>query len=429
MKLKREISRWDLVLLLINSTIGAGIFGLPSQIFKLSGIYSLPALFLCALIVFILVLVFAEVASRFKKTGGPYLYILAAFGKIPAFIIGWLILITRVSTYAALINLMVTYLSYFNPLFIEPVYKISLISGITFFFTWVNYLGVRNSTILSNTLAIAKILPLMVFVLVGLFFINPELIETTQELPDFSDFASSVLILIFAFTGFEAVLVNTGEIKEPRKNIPFALITSLSFVAVFYGLIQFVSIGTFPDLISSDKPITDAAQLFIGPTGAALITLGAVISIGGTLNAVMLVGSRVPYALSEEKQFPKIFSILNPKNRTPVYSLFIFTGVTLMASLSGSFIYAVSISVISKIFIFLLVCAAMIKLRRKSKNKTNFFKLRFGYFFAITGILASVGLLLSSELTEFVDVLVTVLAGLILFGIYKFFSRKNQVKP
>lgn len=425
--LKREISRWDLVLLLINSTIGAGIFGLPSELFSLSGFYSLPALFLCALIVFVLVLNFAEVASRFKKTGGPYLYILAAYGKIPAFIIGWLILITRVSTYAALINLMVTYLSYFNPLFLEPVYKFTLITGITFIFTWVNYLGIRNSTILSNILAIAKILPLLLFVIIGLFYIDPELLNMDQAPPNLSDFSSSVLILIFAFTGFEAVLVNTGEVKEPGKNIPFALIISLSFVAVFYGLILFVNIGTFPGLVSSEKPIADAAQLFMGPMGAALISLGAVISIGGTLNAVMLIGSRVPYALGEEKQFPRLFSHLHPKNHTPVYSLFIFTAVTLVASLTGSFIYAVSISVISKVLIFLLVCAAMIKLRQKERGKVNYFKLPYGYFFAITGMVASLALLLSSELSQFLDVLITVIIGLILFGLYKVLSRKNKV--
>lgn len=424
--LKREISRWDLVLLLINSTIGAGIFGLPSQIYSLAGIYSIPALIFCAVIVFVLVLNFAEVASRFKKTGGPYLYILEAFGRIPAFIIGWLILITRVSTYAALINLMVTYLGYFNPILEEPFYRFSVIIGITFLFTWVNYLGIRNSTNLTNILSVAKILPLLIFVVVGMFFINMDLLNTAQTLPDMSDFTSSVLILIFAFTGFEAVLVNTGEIREPRKNIPFALILSLSFVAIFYCLIQFVSIGTLPGLETSDKPITDAARLFMGPAGAILITLGAVVSIGGTLNAVMLIGSRVPYALSEEKQFPKFFSYLHPTNRTPVYSLFIFTAVSIFASLTGSFIYAVSISVISKVLIFLLVCIAMIKLRHDPKGELNYFKLRYGKISAVLGILASLGLLLSSELSDFMDVFITVIAGLLLYLLYRSFTREKD---
>lgn len=424
--LKREISKWDLVLLLINSTIGAGIFGLPSQIYKLAGIYSIPALIFCALIVFVLVLNFAEVASRFSKTGGPYLYILEAFGKIPAFIIGWLILITRVSTYAALINLMVTYLGYFNPVIQESFIRYLVIIGITFLFTWVNYLGIRNSTNLTNILSVAKILPLFIFVVVGMFYINPEIINTSQPLPEFSDFTSSVLILIFAFTGFEAVLVNTGEIKDPTRNIPFALILSLSFVAVFYCLIQFVSIGTFPGLESSDKPITDAASLFMGPAGALLITIGAVVSIGGTLNAVMLVGSRLPYALSEEKQFPSFFSFLHPVNRTPIYSLFIFSAVSIIASVSGSFIYAVSISVISKVLIFLLVCIAMIKLRQKEKKIENYFKLRYGKLSAFLGITASLGLLISSDTSEFLDVILAVLTGLIFYSIYKFFSRRSN---
>lgn len=421
--LKREISRWDLVLLLINSTIGAGIFGLPSQIYRLTGIYSIPALIFCAIIVFILVLNFAEVASRFNKTGGPYLYILEAFGKIPAFIIGWLILITRVSTYAALINLMITYLGYFNPLLQEQGYRFGLILSISMLFTLVNYLGIRNSTNLTNVLSIAKILPLLLFVIVGMFFIDTDLIDTRQSLPDLRDFTSSVLILIFAFTGFEAVLVNTGEIKEPRKNIPFALILSLSFVAVFYCLIQFVSIGTLPGLESSDKPITDAAGIFMGPFGALLITFGAVVSIGGTLNAVMLIGSRLPYALSEEKQFPKFFSYLHPTNKTPIYSLFIFTAVSIIASVTGSFIYAVSISVISKVLIFLLVCAAMIKLRQTPMRKEEYFKLRYGKISAVLGIIASLGLLLSSELFEFLHVMIAIIIGLLLYSLYKTVSK------
>ncbi|MCM4158901.1 amino acid permease [Antarcticibacterium flavum] len=424
--LKREISRWDLILLFINGTIGAGIFGLPSQVYGLAGFYSLPALFICAIIIFILILAFAEVASRFNKTGGPYLYTLAAFGKKPAFVIGWLLLITRVSAYAALIHLLVTYLGYFHPVLVTPFYYEGLIILITLLFTWINYLGVRNSTILNNTLAIAKILPLLIFVVAGAFFIDMDLVNTGQAMPPGSNFASSVLILIFAFTGFESVLVNTGEVKNPKKNIPFALIVSLTFVTIFYALILFVNMGTLPELASSNTPITDAARLFLGPAGAFMITLGAVISIGGTLNAVMLIGSRVPYALAGEKQFPKLFQKVHPRNHTPVYSLFLFIAISIVASLTGSFIYAVSITVISKVLIYLLVCAALIKMRRKSKKEERYFKLKYGYFIAITGMLASIGLLISADLSEFLDVLITVLAGILLFGIYKYFSATRK---
>lgn len=427
-QLKREIRRWDLVLLLINSIVGAGIFGLPSKIYALSGFYSIPALFVCAAVVFILVLNFAEVASRFDKTGGPYLYTLTAFGKIPAFIIGWLLLITRISTYAALINLLVTYLGYFYAPFIGSAQRFGLIICITLALTWINYWGVKQSAKFSNIMAIAKLVPLTIFIIWGMFFIKPEWIDFHQPMPNLPDFSSSVLILIFAFTGFEAVLVNTGEIQDPRKNIPFALIVSILFVAVFYGLIQVVNMGTLSTLATSSKPITDAAQLFMGPFGAILITLGAIVSIGGTLNSVMLIGSRVPFALSEADQFPKIFSRLHPRFSTPIYSLFAFSAITLIASLSGSFIYAVSISVISKILIFMVVCSALIKLRKQDRPGASFYKIPYGYLFAILGILASLWLLFSSKSTELVDVAVTILVGIVLYIVFKVVSRKQQKK-
>jgi amino acid transporter len=427
LQLKREIRRWDLVLLLINNIIGAGIFGLPSRIYSLSGFYSIPALFVCAGVVFVLVLNFAEVASRFQRTGGPYLYTLDAFGRWPAFVIGWLILITRLATYAALLNLLVTYLGYFSPVLQDStILRFSIIIGITALLTLVNYRGVRNSTLLNNSLGVIKLLPLLVFIVVGLFYINPELIQTDQALPSWSDFSASVFILVFAFTGFEATLVNTGEVRNPAKDIPFALIVAITFIAIFYGLIQVVSIGTLPVLAASDKPLTDAAEVFMGPMGAVFITIGAVISISGTLNAVMLVGSRVPYALSTEGQFPRFLSRLHPGFRTPVYSLIIFSGVSLLASLSGSFIYAASISVISKILILLTVCAALIKLRRQEKKATGeYFRLAYGYVWALVGIAACIWLLFSADLGRLGSVFITTLIGLILYGIYRLIRRRT----
>ncbi|WP_421896307.1 APC family permease [Marinoscillum sp.] len=426
--LKREIRRWDLVLLLINSIIGAGIFGLPSKIYALSGIYSLAALLLCAVIVLIIVFNFAEVASRFDKTGGPYLYTLAAFGQIPAFIIGWILLITRISTYAALINLLATYMVFFYPPFQSQPWRAVIITLVTLLLTLINFIGVKNSTRFSNGLAIAKVLPLLIFVGVGFFFIDTSLVQAPESYPSSAEFATSVLVLIFAFTGFESVLVNTGEIQNPAKNIPFALILSILIVAVFYGLIQMVSMATLPGLATSNTPISDAAQLFMGSAGGLLITVGAVISISGTLNSVMLVGSRVPYALSEEHQFPGIFGRLNRKYQTPTQSLLLFSGVALLASLSGSFIYALSISVISKILIFLTVCMALIKLRRSEHQPTGYFKLRWGYLFAFGGIFASLWLLFSSKTTELTDVLLTIAIGLALFGVYKLLTHPGK-KP
>lgn len=413
--LKREIGKWDLVLFMINSLIGAGIFGLPSKIYALSGWYSIPALFITAAIVLILVLNFAEVGSRFTKTGGPYLYTLEAFGKFPAFLMGWLLLITRLATYAALINILPSYLSFFYPELGNFVWKTIIIFLITLFFTVINYRGVRNSTHWNNGLAVGKLIPLAIFIIVGLFFIQSDNIQIPKEIPEISGFSQSVFLLIFAFTGFEAIIVSTGEIKNPRKNIPFGLIFSLLVVSLFYGLIQFVSIGTLTNLAQSDKPLVEAAYLFMGNSGAVFITIGALISVSGTLNTVMFIGGRIPFALADEKQLPSFFAKIHSKFSTPTRSLILFAVLAFLVSISGTFIYAITISVISKVMIFLIVSAALLRLRFKMKDQKDFFKLRYGKILAWTGITLSIILLTTSKIEEFRDVAITLLVGV---GIY-----------
>ncbi|MDX5479321.1 MAG: amino acid permease, partial [Cyclobacteriaceae bacterium] len=175
--LKRGIQKWDLVFLIINSVIGAGIFALPAKVFALSGVYSIFAFLLCALVMMVLILVFAEVSSRFEQTGGPYLYVLTAFGKIPAFIIGWLLMLTRLFSYATLINLLILYLSFFSDTFNLPEVRIGLILLITGLITYFNWIGVKNTARVSNVLTVAKLFPLAVFIIIGLFYIDFDLMK------------------------------------------------------------------------------------------------------------------------------------------------------------------------------------------------------------------------------------------------------------
>lgn len=425
-KLKRVIGKWDLVLLMINSLVGSGIFGLPSKIFAQAGIYSLLVIVFCAVVMFVLVLNFAEVASRFTKTGGPYLYTLTAFGKFPAFIMGWLILITRLATYAALVNIFVTYMGVLNPVFESQSSRFLIILTLTLLFTLINYIGVKSSTILNNSLTIAKLVPLFLFIIIGLFFIQADNFKTATSSPELFGFSNSIFLMVFAFSGFEAIIVNTGEIKTPRKNIPGALFITIGFVTIFYVLLQMVCIGTFPGLAESERPIADAALQFAGPAGALIISIGALFSVGGTINTVMLIGSRLPYALSEEDQLPSFFSRVHKKFHTPVWSLVLFALIAFMVSASGTFVYAVSISVISKVMILGMVCAALIKLRKNEIKQEAYFRLKYGKLLALMGIVICVGLLLSSKANEFRDTLITIGIGVIVFISYRYF-KKNKL--
>ena len=419
-----------MVLLFINGVIGAGIFGLPSKVFKETGVYSIAALLVCAVAVFVIVLCFAEVSSRFTKTGGPYVYALASFGKLPAFLTGWLLLLTRFITYAALINLLVTYLSVFSDWFSLPSSRIISILAITIILAFINHIGVKNSTRVNNFFTVAKLLPLLLFIIVGFFYTEPANFEIKQT-PGFSSFTSTVLLLIFAFGGFESVLVTTGEVKNPAKNLPFALLLAALFIAVIYILIQIVSIGTLPNLATSEKPLAEAAGLFMGKTGATIIAIGALFSVTGTLNAIMLVGSRLPFAFSEEKQFPQIFSFIHPKYKTPTWSLVLFAAVTILISISNTFIYAATISAITRVMTYAIVCISLIVLRKKITSQTGFFKIPFGKFFAITGILITIWLLTSSKLTALKDITIALAAGLLIYilnELQKKIKAKKELK-
>ena len=422
--LKRGIQKWDLVFLIINSVIGAGIFALPAKVFALSGVYSILAFLVCALVMMILILVFAEVSSRFEQTGGPYLYVNAAFGPIPAFVIGWLLMLTRLFSYATLINLMVLYLSFFSDVFNQPEVRVGMILFITGLITFFNWIGVKNTAKVSNILTIAKLFPLAVFIIVGLFYIDFDLIEP-GPLPSWQDFSASTLLLIFAFGGFEAGLVNSGEIVNPKKNLPFGLITAAAVIAGFYILIQVVSIGTLPNLAESEKPLADAAKGFMGWWGGMFITLGAVVSIMGTLNVQILSGSRLPYALSLEDQLPKLFSRVHPKFATPWVSILFFSGLVAIVAIVWGFMSSLAVSVISRLILYAMVCASLIKLR-KSQPFRDYFRIPYGNQMALAGILATIWLLSGTQSEEIWDTFLWTGLGLVIFGIHSF--AKNVSK-
>lgn len=414
-----------MVLLVINGVIGSGVFGLPSESFRKIGVYSIGGFLVCAIAVFIIILCFAEVSSRFDKTGGPYLYALSSFGPLPAFLTGWLLLLTRFITYAALINLLVTYLSVFSPWFELRSSRIITIVLLTLFLAYINHIGVKNTTRVNNFLTIAKLLPLLLFIIVGFFFIDPDYYDI-KKVPDFGTFSSTVLLLVFAFGGFESVLVNSGEVKNPEKNLPFALLLAALIIAVIYMLVQIVSIGTLPSLAESKKPLAEAAGLFMGKTGATIIALGAMFSVAGTLNAIMLVGSRLPFAFSEENQFPKLFSFVHPKHQTPTWSLLLFMTITIIVSLYYKFLEAASISAITRVMIYAIVCITLILLRKKRSDQAGYFKLKYGNIIAVLGVLVSLWLLSSATIEQLKHVGMALGIGLLIYIIVRS-TRKRSV--
>ena len=418
--LLRGIRRWDLVAVTINGIIGAGIFGLPSKVYSLIGSYSLIAFIVCALVVMLIILCFAEVGSRFEQTGGPYLYAQEAFGSAVAFEVGWLIWLARLTAFAANCNLMINYLSFFWAPANTGLIRALIIVLVVVALTALNILGVRQAAIASNIFTIGKLLPMLIFIGVGLFFINPHAFALGAR-PSTGAFSQSVLLLLYAFTGFEMAVIPAGEIRNPQRDLPRALLIAMAVIASTYILIQVVCIGTLPGLGNSTKPLADAGQLFMGTAGAAIISAGAIISVAGNLNITVLSASRVPFAIAEQKQLPSIFARVHRRFFTPHVSIVVTTALMLILTLKSSFVAALTISTIARLVAYAVTCAALPVLRRKQDAPAAHFRLRGGPVIAVAALILAVWLLLNSTLYEAIVSLVAAAVGVAFYLTYRFY--------
>ncbi len=432
-KLIRGIRRWDLVAVAINGIIGAGIFGLPSKVYALIGVYSVFAFIACAIFVTIIILCFAEVGGRFTATGGPYLYARKAFGPAAGFEVGWLMWLARLTSFAANLNLMIEYIAFFWKDVTAPVWSAhAALFGSSLHFTLtsralvivfvvtaltvVNVVGVRDAAAVSNFFTIGKLAPIILFIGAGLFFINAQAFSLGAR-PAYGAFSQSVLLLVYAFTGFEMAVIPAGEVDDPKRNLPRALLIAISAVVVLYILIQIVCIGTLPGLGASERPLADASTRFLGVMGGGIIAAGALVSIIGNLNVLLLAGSRLPFAMAAEGELPPLLSATHSKYRTPHASIVITAAVMLALTLSGTFVYALTISTIARLLAYAATCAALPVLRRRREDPTEF-KVKGGVVIAAAALILSAWLLSNSNWREARDTGVAAAIGAIVYVAY-----------
>lgn len=420
--LVRGIRRWDLVAMAINGIIGAGIFGLPAKVFSLIGSYSLIAFLVCAVVVVMFILCFAEVGSRFEETGGPYLYAREAFGKTIAFEVGWLMWLARLTAFAANCNLLVAYLGYFLPAATDPFWRAVIIVAVVVTLAAINIAGIRQAAIVGNVFTIGKLIPLIIFIAVGLFFLNPQAFALGAR-PTAGAFSQSVLLLIYAFTGFEMAAIPAGEVRDPRKQLPHAFLVAIGVVAIVYVLVQVVCVGTFPELAHSQKPLADAGSRFMGTAGGAIISAGAIVSIVGNLNILVLAGSRIPFAIAERQQLPSVLATVHKRLATPYVSILLTAGVMLLLTLKSSFVAALTISAIARLVTYAVTCLSLPIFRRRSDAPEALFTIRFGTPIAVLALILAGWLLANSTWLEARAAALAATVGLLIYFAYRFYSR------
>jgi APA family basic amino acid/polyamine antiporter len=360
--LRRELGKWDLTAVGVNQVIGGGIFALAASLAVNLGSWAPWMIVAIAGASLLIALSFAEVGSRFEGTGGPYLYTRAAFGRFPAFEVGWMMWFTRAASWATVVNVLVDALGRYWPAVSGTVGRSLFITVLVGIIAAINIRGIKQSSIVVNVLTVAKVLPLVVFVAVGLFYVDwssfAEPASITRE-----QLATGALLLIFTFGGYEVIPVPGGETKDPRRAIPFALVMTIVIVGLITILTQVVAFGTHPGIAASKTPLADSAALFMGAAGAALITIGAVFSTSGNNMGQALSGSRNLFALAEQGDLPRWFGYVHPRFRTPVNSIIVTSGVSLLLAVTGSFVTMAAASAISRLLVYVATCASAIRLR------------------------------------------------------------------
>ena len=417
--LRRELGRWDLTAIGVNQVIGGAVFAQPSLYAASVGAWSPWLVAIVGAASMLIALSFAEVGSRFDATGGPYLATRAAFGRFAAFEVGWMMWFTRAASWAAVINALVAALGFYAPALTSGWLRAALITSIIAAITAINVRGIRQSSLVVNLLTIGKLLPLAIFIVVGLAFVEPSRL-VPADAPSLPQLSATGLLLIFAFGGYEVIPVPAGEAKDPRRAVPFALATTIAIVTVVMTLAQVVVVGTLSGLAGSMTPLADAAAVFMGATGAAMLTLGAVFSMTGNNMGQALSGSRNLFALAEQGDLPAVFARVHPVFRTPAVAIVVTSAVALVLALSGHYAQLALASAISRLLVYLATCAATLRLRSPrfaAVVRPPTFVVPFGAAIPATAILVALAMLAGARVDQLVAGALALAAGGALYAV------------
>jgi basic amino acid/polyamine antiporter, APA family len=363
--MRRAVSRWEIVGFSVNDVIGSGVYLLPAAAAAILGWWSVGAVVLAGFGVLLLVLCFAEAGSYFDRPGSAYVYTREAFGGLAGFEVGWMTWLARVSAVSSLSVGFAQAVGYLWPAANTGWARASAIVVPVLALTWINLIGVKSGVRTAVFLAITKTVPLLIFIAVGLFFVSPRLALSVVAKPGAGGPGDAVLLLLYAYAGFENTAAPAGEFKNPRRDVPFALIVQIVIVTLIYTAVQWVALGTLPGVANSPTPLADAAARFLGGWGGLLMTTGAVISILGTNGNTVLSGPRYLYALAQDGFGPRFLATLHPRYRTPAAAILLQTAIALPLAFTGSFAALATLSAVARLATYFGTALAVPVLRRR----------------------------------------------------------------
>jgi len=412
-ELVRAIGRWSMVALAVNSIVGSGIFRLPADVAGFVGRASPFAVLLAGAGMGVIVACYAEVASQFTGTGGTYLYLRRTFGRLVGVQVAWLSILSRITAIAAGVNLFVTYLGEFWPQAMQPLPRLAIITAFIGGLAAVNYRGVGAGTLLSNLTVVAKLAALALACAAGVAWLGVHAaVPSPAVTPSADGSLKAMLLLLFAYGGYEAALNPMGEARNPRRDVAFALFAALAIVTVLYTLLQWVVVGVLAEPAHSERPLADVMRVIWGEPGAALISIGALVSVYGYLSANMLTTPRGIFAPAQNGDFPALLAAVHPRWRTPYVSIVLFAVLLWGFSQFASFSWNVTLSAVTRVVYYAGICAAVPVLRRRQPEAAAF-RLPGGLTLPVIGIAICAVLVTRVDFGKSVILLVTIAAALI----------------
>ncbi|MGH9739102.1 MAG: APC family permease [Candidatus Acidiferrales bacterium] len=404
----RSIGRWALAGLVINCIIGSGIFGIPGELTRRLGQASPLAMIAAGLGMATIMACYAEVASQFTEPGGSYLYVRTAFGRFAGMQVGWFWLLSLLGGCAASANLLVTYMAGMLPQTAHGWTRAAILTAVIAIPVAANYRGVRAGTYVSSVMTVAKLAPLIVLIALGLWrfghvaqIVHPAKIVT----PGWKAWAESLLLVIFAYEGYEDTVVPSGEVKNPRKSIPFALFTGMAVCMAVYALLQFVTVAAIGNQ-ATDRPIGAVAAVLLGPGGETFVAIAVMLSVYGYISAAILNAPRLASAFAENGDGPEWLGKLHRRFHTPGMAIFVFAALLWVLALTGTFLWALAVAVGASTIYYGGVCASLIRLRRMRPG-ADALRIPWGPVWAAMAVLFSLLLLSQADLREGLLMLVT----------------------
>ena len=427
-KLKRDIGLLAAGFLVLNGVIGAGIFGLPGRLVEQAGIFGPWLIVIFGVLLLSVAWTFAAIASYFNTTGGPVAYTHRAFNPFVAFQTGWLLYIGRVTAIAANINVLFNYAAQ-----LWDGMSSEMVRGVLFFviiggLTLINVVGVKKVIKAVNVITLFKLLPVLLLILLAIPYLTPAGV-IPDSLPKLSEFDSLILVILYAFVGFEGALVTAGETKDAKKTIPRALITGILVITVIYFTVSIAYVNVVTEG-GGDTPLVEMGEVLMGPIGGIMIVIAAIFSILGNATAITLAAPRMTFAMAEEGSLPKWFGQVSDKYATPANSIMFLGGLAFLLAISGTFLYLAAASTLARMLAYIVCMFSLPLIRKKADAETlkNATKLPGGYIIPIIAIAVCGFAILQSELNNWLYIGGFIILGSVLYLLNHFYKSKESNK-